>query len=70
MSDESNGKRGLLTDICIFAVVIGLALAAVYFTGNWDRMMKMLISLEKELRSFASMFLDNINSVVGVYSSK
>lgn len=68
MSDNKS-ERGLLTDLIIFVVIVGLGLAAVYLTGNWDKMIKLLVNLDKELRSFFSMFVENIGSVIGVFGS-
>lgn len=66
MSEESekSGERGLLTDIFIFLLLVGLALAAVYFTGNWPWFMKMVANLDVELRNFTKMFQENVGTVV------
>jgi len=66
MSEESAKKeeRGPLTDIFIFLVLAGLALAAIYLTGNWPWFMKMVTNLDVEVRDFIKMFRENIGIVV------
>lgn len=61
---EKSGERGLLTDIFIFLVLAGLALAAIYLTGNWPWFMKMVTNLDMEVRDFIKMFKENIGTVV------
>ena len=68
MSEETK-ERGLLTDIAIFVVVIGLGLGAIYTTGNWPWFLKMLANLEAEVRSFISTLTTNIQSVTDVVKS-
>lgn len=65
MSEEKK-ERGLLGDIVMFALFIGLALAAIYFTGNWPWLMRVVASLEAEFQSFINMFKTNVGSVVDV----
>ena len=68
MSDEEE-KRGLLVDIAIFALVVGLGLGAVYLTGNWDRMMKILMSLDKEATALWHTLCQNIDDVANALNS-
>jgi len=62
MSEETK-ERGLLGDIFVLAIIIGLALAAIYFTGNWPWFLKTVANLEVEVRNFVDMFTNNIKSV-------
>lgn len=65
MSEESKSKeRGLLTDIGIFIVIVGLALAAIYASGNWPWFLKTVANLEVEVRGFINTFTTNIQTVV------
>lgn len=68
MSDEEE-KRGLLLDLGIFALVVGLGLAAVYLTGNWDRMMKILMSLDREFIKLWQTLCQNIEDVANIVDS-
>ena len=68
-SGEKSGERGLLTDIGIFLLLAGLALAAIYLTGNWPWFMKMVANLDVEVRSFIKMFQENIGTVVNTVQS-
>ena len=63
MSEETK-ERGLLGDIAVFAFVIGLALAAVYFTGNWPWFLKVVANLQAEVLDFVNVFTTNIKSVI------
>lgn len=65
MSEEGAKKeeRGLLTDIFMFLVLAGLALAAIYLTGNWPWFMKMVANLDVEVRNFVKMFQENVGTV-------
>ncbi|MBO6055529.1 MAG: hypothetical protein J6P84_00905 [Alphaproteobacteria bacterium] len=65
MSEETK-ERGLLGDIAVFAFVIGLALAAVYFTGNWPWFLKVVANLQAEVLDFVNVFTTNIKSVINV----
>ena len=68
-SGEKSGERGLLTDIFIFLVLVGLSLAAIYLTGNWPWFMKMIANLDVEVRNFIKMFQENIGTVVNTVQS-
>ena len=65
MSEEKK-ERGLLGDILFFCFLIGLALAAIHFTGNWPWLMKIVASLDAEFQSFVKMFKTNIGTVIDV----
>ncbi len=69
MSEESGGERGLLTDIFIFVLIIGLGLAAIYFSGNWPWFMKLFDNFMDGLMEFMAMFTENIKSVAEVVPS-
>ena len=69
MSEESGGERGLLTDIFIFLLIIGLGLAAIYFTGNWPWFMNLVNRLMEGVFEFAAMFTENVKSVADVVPS-
>ena len=66
---DEKKERGLLTDIAIFIVIVGLGLAAIYATGNWPWFLKMIANLEVEVRDFAEMFVNNIQSLTEVVKS-
>ncbi len=66
---EGSGERGLLTDIFIFLVLGGLALAAIYLTGNWPWFMKMVANLDVEVRNFIKMFQENVGTVADTVQS-
>lgn len=66
---DEKKERGLLTDIAIFVVVIGLGLGAIYTTGNWPWFVKTVAGLESEVRSFISTFTTNIQSVTDIVKS-
>jgi hypothetical protein len=68
-SGEKSSERGLLTDIFMFLVLGGLALAAIYFTGNWPWFMKMVANLDVEIRDFIKMFKDNLGMVADTVQS-
>ncbi len=63
---EGTKERGLLGDIMVFAIIIGLALAAIYATGNWPWFLKMVANLEAEVRDFIGVFTTNVKSVTDV----
>jgi len=63
MSEESGGERGLLTDISIFVLIIGLGLAAIYFTGNWPWFLEIMANLQEGIMDFLATFTENISSV-------
>lgn len=65
MSEEKK-ERGLLGDIIMFAFLIGLALAAIYFSGNWPWLMKVVAMLDAEFCKFVDMFKTNVGSVIDV----
>ncbi len=65
MSEGSGGERGLLTDIFIFVLIIGLGLAAIYFTGNWPWFLKIMGNLQEGIMDFLATFTENIKSVQG-----
>lgn len=65
MSEETK-KRGLLGDIAMFLFIVGLALAAIYFSGNWSWFLRLMANLEVEIRDFVDLFMSNIKSVVDV----
>lgn len=67
--NEDESKRGLLVDIAIFAVVVGLGLLAVWATGNWDRMMKILMSLDREFIKLWQTICQNIGDVANIVES-
>ena len=56
-------------DIAIFAVVVGLGLLAVWATGNWDRMMKILMSLDREFIKLWQTICQNIGDVANIVES-
>ena len=66
---EKSSERGLLTDIFIFLVLVGLGLAAIYLTGNWPWFMKTVANLDVEVRNFIKMFQENIGTVVNTVQS-
>ncbi len=66
MSEESGGERGLLTDIFIFILIVGLGLAAIYFTGNWPWFLKIVASLQESVMDFVATFTENVKSVQDV----
>ena len=68
MSDE-NEERSLLVDLLLLGVVVGLGLAAVYFTGNWEKMIKLIINLDKQFRPFISSLVESVKSVTGAINS-
>lgn len=66
MSEESGGERGLLTDIFIFVVIVGLGLTAIYLTGHWPWFLKILNNLLDGIMDFSATFTENIKSVSDV----
>ncbi len=64
--NRTEERRGLLTDLGIFALIVGLGLAAIYFSGNWPWFLKMVANLEAEAKDFANIFISNIQSVTDV----
>ena len=66
MGEESGGERGLLTDIFIFVLVIGLGLAAIYLTGRWPWFLKILNNLLDGIMDFSATFTENVKSVSDV----
>lgn len=68
MSDEEE-KRGFLVDMAIFALVVGLGLAAVYLTGKWDLMMKILTSLDREALKLWQTLCQNVEDVANAVES-
>ena len=66
---DEKKERGLLTDIAVFLVIVGLALCAIYFSGNWPWFLEMVADLEAELRSFINTFTSNVQSVTDVVSN-
>lgn len=63
---EGTKERGLLGDIAMFALIVGLILVAIYFTGNWPWFLKLVANLEVEIQDFIKMFTNNIKSVLDV----
>ena len=66
MSEESGGERGLLTDIFVFVLIIGLGLAAIYLTGNCPWFLKIVASLQEGVMDLLATFTENIKSVQDV----
>ncbi len=66
MSEESGGERGLLTDILIFVLIIGLGLAAIYFSGNWPWFLNIVANLQESVMDFVATFTENVKSVQDV----
>ena len=60
---DERKERGLLTDIAILIVVVGLGLGAIYTTGNWPWFLRTVSNLEVEARDFVKTFTSNIQSV-------
>ena len=65
MSEEKQ-ERGLLGDIAIFVVVIGLGLAAIYMSGNWPWFLKMVANFETDVKDFVNMFTTNVKDVANI----
>ncbi len=66
MSEESGGERGLLTDIFIFVLIIGLGLAAIYLTGRWPWFLGILNNLLEGIMGSVAEFTENVKSVSDV----
>ncbi len=63
MSEEKSTERGLLTDLFIFILIIGLALVAIYFSGYWDVFMKYLLNIDQEIRNIMFQAKEGIDAV-------
>ncbi len=65
MSENTN-ERGLMTDILILLCVVGLALAVIYFTGNWDKFMTFVYNVDLEVRATLKELKENLNTVLNI----
>ncbi|MBE6446917.1 MAG: hypothetical protein E7015_00280 [Alphaproteobacteria bacterium] len=68
MSDEHK-SRGLLTDLLILTCIVGLILAAIYFSGNWGAFMTYVSNFDIEARKLLNTLVDNVSYVFGVFQS-
>lgn len=63
---SEGARRGLLGDIAVFAFIVGLILAAIYFTGNWSWFLKTVANLEVEIQNLIKTLTSNVKGVVDV----
>jgi hypothetical protein len=56
--------KRLFTEIFKLSLFIGLILGAAYFTGNWNKLIRLMIEAKTQLTDLAFQVRDTIKSVM------